>query len=86
MNWAAREREKREVNGGPRTREEWATERASETGLFLSRVWLAGQNAPTLAQGQVAATSFFSFLAAYRLEHQKKQKTKPAQFSIFRFQ
>lgn len=34
MNWAAREREQREVNGGPRTRREWAAERASETGLY----------------------------------------------------
>jgi hypothetical protein len=34
MNWAARKRGKREMNGGPRTRREWTTERASETGLY----------------------------------------------------
>ncbi len=34
MNGAVREREKREVNYGPRTRKQWATERASVTGLY----------------------------------------------------
>ncbi len=34
MNWAAREREKREVNGGPRTRKEWTTGRAPEKGQY----------------------------------------------------
>jgi len=34
MNWVARERGEREVNGNPRTREQWGTERAPETGLY----------------------------------------------------
>jgi len=34
MNWVARERGQREVNGYPRTREGMGAERAPETGLY----------------------------------------------------
>ena len=45
MNGAAREREKREVNGGPRTREGMGG-RTREGGGYTPRVGLDGQNAP----------------------------------------
>jgi len=49
MNGAAREREQREVNGGPRTREEWRSGRATETGLYLGAA--GGIRMPTQKPG-----------------------------------
>jgi hypothetical protein len=37
MNWAARKREQREMNGGPRTRGEWTTDRTRDGDAAIPR-------------------------------------------------
>jgi hypothetical protein len=46
MNWAARKRGEREMNGGPRTRKEWGIERASEAGLYPRGFGWPGRTRP----------------------------------------
>ena len=78
MNGAAREREKREVNGGPRTREGMGG-RTREGGGYTPRVGLDGQNAPVECEKKHLQTDLPS--ADPKME--KREKTnKQTLFSV----